>query len=116
MSALAGWVVGFHLATAHLGPSVGVQNPGWATPGVYVVSPEGWTAGALRNSHGRFGAYLGYTKRQDDFSVSFALATGYETAPVVPILTMGYTLGETRVLFVLHPTAPINIAIERRFK
>lgn len=70
------WILGLHLLSAH-------AHPGYdtVTPGLFVRSPGGITAGVLRNSVGRPGVYLGQTFETADgrFALTLGAITGYRT-------------------------------------
>lgn len=75
-------VLGLHLATAHAAGGYESFNPG-----VYVVSPEGWTAGVLRNSERRTSVYGGMTFETADrrWALTVGGITGYRKS-VTPLL------------------------------
>lgn len=75
------WIIGLHLLSFHIHP--GFET---ATVGIYARSPEGITAGALRNSEGRFSAYLGYTAEWGPMAVTVGGIGGYKRGEVQPLL------------------------------
>lgn len=101
-------IVGLHLLTAHAGP--GYET---ATPGIYVMAPSGFTAGAYRNSYGRSSVYAGWTWSADRYHVTLIGATGYRTAPVVPLVAAGIKVGDVRLSVLPGRTAAFNISVEQ---
>ncbi len=82
----AGWTVGLHTVSWH-------DQPGYhsATPGLYAMAPNGATAGVLRNSQGRLGAYAGWTWQTTHTlpvraAVTAGVVTGYSLGPVLPMV------------------------------
>lgn len=86
---LEGWILGLHLLSAHPGQA-GMNN---LNPGVYAVSPEGWTGGAYFNSYRRWSAYGGKTWTNGRFAFTLAGVTGYERAPLLPLVVGSVSLG-----------------------
>ena len=78
-------VLGLHLATAHLGAAQGLQA---ATPGIYLRTEAGLTAGVYRNSNGRTSSYAGWTWETEGRGLALTLGavTGYAAAPVMPLV------------------------------
>jgi hypothetical protein len=68
------------------------------TPGIYCKTASGWTAGMLRNSEGRFGAYAGKTfeTQSKAFAVTLGGITGYESA-VTPLVVPSLLVPNTGV-------------------
>lgn len=68
------------------------------TPGIYCKTDSGWTAGALKNSEGRFGAYAGKTFETQSkvFAVTVGGITGYESA-VTPLVVPSLLVPNTSV-------------------
>jgi hypothetical protein len=75
------WLIGLHLLSAHAAP--GYQS---ATVGIYAQSPEGWTAGVLRNSEGRLSAYAGHTSEWGPVSLTVGGIGGYKRGGLQPLL------------------------------
>lgn len=76
--------IGLHLGTAHSQPGLCDANPG-----LYVVRPDGITAGVYRNSECRLSAYAGHTWRTSgrlSFGLTAGLVTGYRARTVGPLL------------------------------
>lgn len=78
--------VGVHTASWH-------DRPGFRTltPGAYLRTDAGLTAGALRNSEGRASAYAGWTWGTDEArrlsaAATAGVITGYSLAPAVPFV------------------------------
>jgi hypothetical protein len=72
-------ILGLHLLSQHY-PAEGLEN---RTPGVYVRTEEGWTAGAYRNSWARPSFYFGKVWAWEphpsfDLAFTLALASGYQ--------------------------------------
>jgi hypothetical protein len=121
-----GWILGLHLLSTHLGDLDPGAHPRHVTPGLYMVTPDGLTVGAYRNSVNRDTVYGGWTWRTGqslgvltDITLTAAAATGYPEAKVVPLLAAAATIGSgdyaPRILWVPHRTQPVSLAIERRF-
>ncbi len=68
------------------------------TPGIYCKTTSGWTAGALKNSEGRFGAYAGKTFETQSrvFAVTVGGITGYEAA-ITPLVVPSLLVPNTGV-------------------
>lgn len=104
-----GAIVGVHLVSLH-------QDPCWtepappaavvaeptrhrfeaATPGLYLMLPNGFTAGAYRNSFGTGSVYAGYTLQSPEghFALTVGAVAGYPYGPalrpmVVPSARIG---------------------------
>ena len=110
MDTLTGWILGVHLATAHVpaaydetvvtrtrldhGLTLSTARSerrryrSW-TPGIYAMRADGLTLGAYSNSFGDLSAYAGWTWQTADgrFALTLALATGYRAAILVPIVS-----------------------------
>ena len=86
-SANAQTTVGLHVATQHLEHTDERLNT--ATPGLYVRTEQGFTAGIFRNSYSRTSAYAGWTWQTDDrrFALTAGVITGYSAAKAMPLLT-----------------------------
>lgn len=83
--------VGVHTVSAHDRSRPDGQAYAWATPGLYYRADSGLTVGTLRNSYGHRGVYGAWTWSTDEtraasVAVSAGLTTGYDIAPVVPML------------------------------
>lgn len=95
--------VGVHTISVH-------RDKGYktATPGIYFRTQEGWTAGVLRNSEGRAGAYAGRTFEYGRLALTAGVITGYSggtSAMLVPSIRVARVGGyDARLLFV--PKAP----------
>ncbi len=78
--------IGIHAISLH-------SEPGFATftPGVYAVFESGVTVGAVKNSQGDPGYYVGYTfklgrvTQRVTASVPVGAITGYKAMPVAPM-------------------------------
>lgn len=84
-SAAQAATVGVHTFSLH-------DAPGYrtTTPGLYLRTDAGFTAGAMKNSHGRTSIYAAWSISTDESRpISAALTlgaiTGYAIAPVVPM-------------------------------
>jgi len=86
---LEGWVLGLHLLSAHPGQT-GMNN---VNPGVYLVSPKGYTVGGYRNSEDRNSMYVGKSWQYGRFSVTAAAVTGYRRHGIVPAVVGSFSLG-----------------------
>lgn len=78
----AALVIGAHIYTVHFGRDdapVGYRNQD-TTPGLYLRTESGLTAGIARNSLGRASVYLGQTWSTDDgrWSLTVGAITGYQ--------------------------------------
>lgn len=123
------WIIGLHLISTHLGD----MNPGaertLATPGVYVVAPNGITAGAYRNTLRRTSVHLGYTHALGGgWALSAGAVTGYPNTRTgyaseptskwpTPYLAASYTFGGGtggRLTWMPVRTQPLSLAIERK--
>lgn len=84
--ALAGWILGLQLVSAHYGS--GASEMQWATPGIYAMHPSGATAAVYRNSEGRGSVLVGWTWQWFDGRVALTAGavTGYPLAPVLPVV------------------------------
>lgn len=85
--------LGVNLVTAHTTPGYRV----W-TPGLYLRSDAGLTAGILRNSEGSWGVHAGkmwHTQAMGlPIDLQAGLITGYKRAPVLPLATASILLGD----------------------
>jgi hypothetical protein len=85
MGTTAAWILGAHLITIHTS-----DGPQVLTPGLYLSSPTGITAGILRNSYGHLGGYAGWTWQTAGQPLSLALTAGgiagYKAQTVRPML------------------------------
>lgn len=69
----------------------------WFTPGVYYRADSGLTVGTLRNSYRRIGVYGAWTTSTDESrplsaALTLGLTTGYDIAPVVPLIVPSVAL------------------------
>lgn len=149
-----GLVVGLHLISLHSNPTyttslsrmgreLDSERYQSVTPGLYVRAPNGFTAGAYRNSFGKPSVYAGWTFSTEDetFAVTVGAVTGYRrrihvdhgpgTAPyetdgraLEPVLVPSVRLPITdtiavRLAYVPEPrkesTSVFHLAIETRF-
>lgn len=112
---LASIVLGVTLLTPHAAPGFRMD-----TPGVYAIVDDTVVIGEVRNSLGRGSFYAG-GKIDGPFGTDIVLGaiTGYPTAPVIPLLTIGKAWGPLRAQFI-PPTgknaAAVTFSLERRFK
>ncbi len=116
-------IIGLHLATAHFGAAAaGLES---VTPGIYLRTPGGITAGAYRNSHGLASVYAGMTWTTADgrWSITAGGVTGYPRAKVSPLLVpsmrlpIGGTQWATRLAYLPKPHSDgaqgLHISLER---
>jgi hypothetical protein len=116
MSIAEGLIIGLHLLTAH---TAGGYEA--VTPGIYLRHESGITAGVLRNSLRRPGAYLGYTWSRDVGPVEVAVTVGgiagYEAAKVMPLFVPSVKLGAVRLGYLPKPpkfggSAGLHLSVE----
>lgn len=74
--------IGLHIGSHHT-PSRDFNN---TNPGAYVVLRDGWTLGGLYNSERRFSVYAGRTFERGSLALTLGLVTGYERAPILPMV------------------------------
>lgn len=115
--------VGIHLTTAHFGQ----HNLEADTPGVYVRTDSGFTAGVYRNSYRRTSAYTGWTWETESkrFAITVGAVTGYSASKVMPLVVPSAKLDlgggfSSRIAFIPKPVkkghaAGVHFAIERSF-
>ena len=77
--------VGAHALSIH-----GSSRYETLTPGLYVRTESGLTAGVLRNSHGRPGAYAGQTWERNGWALTVGAIAGYERAKLLPLVVPSY--------------------------
>lgn len=109
------WLLGVHIATVHVGDLPPWIEPVSFTPGVYIVTPSGLTAGVFRNSIQRPSAYLGYSWRSGPWALTLAGATGYRFGPVTPMLGISYRFGASsgaRVALLPERAVPVALSLE----
>lgn len=106
--------VGINLVTAHT--HGGFRS--W-TPGAYVRTNSGVTAGVLRNSFGRTSLHLSQTWAVSALGLPVDLQaggiTGYRAAPVIPLLTASVRLGQHHRLILIPGgtgAAALHLAVE----
>ena len=114
-------LIGLHLGTVHV-PST---PPCDVNLGLYVQTTEGVTLGAYRNSECLRSVYAGVTFETDDgrFALTLGGATGYRTAPVVPLVVPSVRLPITdsvaaRASLLLNPmggASGVHLSIEHRW-
>jgi hypothetical protein len=82
-----GLTIGLHLATQHLEHSE--QRLNTATPGLYLRTGAGFTAGVFRNSYSRTSAYAGWTWQTTDrrFALTAGVLSGYSAAKAMPLIS-----------------------------
>lgn len=87
-TAAAALTLGLHLATAHFGGSPDSPHVENVTPGIYLRTPSGLTAGVYSNSEGGTSAYAGQTFETDSrrFALTLGAVVGYRVAPVLPLV------------------------------
>lgn len=87
-TAAAALTLGVHLATAHFGGAPNSPHVENVTPGIYLRTPSGLTAGVYSNSEGGTSAYLGQTYETDSrrFAITVGAVVGYRVAPVLPLV------------------------------
>jgi len=93
-------MIGIDLGTLHDHPQ-GLCN---LNPGIYWITDSGLTAGLVRNSECRLGAWGGYTKTAGAFSLTVGAVTGYRSAPVVPLLVPSVKINRFRLSYL--PRSP----------
>jgi hypothetical protein len=120
--AAADTTIGLHIATAHFGADLKA-----ATPGVYIRTEAGFTAGAYRNSYSRTSAYAGWTWQTEDkrFALTAGAVTGYPAAKVMPLIVPSVRFEvahgiAARIAFIPKPAkhgraAGLHLALEREF-
>ncbi|MBE7419858.1 MAG: hypothetical protein HS128_19300 [Ideonella sp.] len=122
--ALAGLTLGLHLVSLH---SVGGMQT--FTPGLYVRTPAGFTAGAYRNSEGRGSAYAAWTFEalHGRVALTAGVVAGYRRHAIGPLLVPSVRLlggdaaGSTALRLAWVPKPPrghshaLHIALEREF-
>lgn len=86
---LAEIIIGVHLLSGH--SAGGFES---VTPGIYAVTPEGTTAGILRNSEKRLSLYVGKTYETEDrrWALTVGGITGYTSTPLVPLAVPSFRL------------------------
>lgn len=104
--------IGLNLATAHA--SSGYR---WWTPGAYVRTDGGITAGVLRNSEGSWGAHVSQTWRVQPLGIPLDLQagaiTGYRRTPVLPLASASMLIGHQRIVWIPGPRGgALHMAIE----
>jgi hypothetical protein len=72
---LTGLTIGLHLVSAHV-PAQDWHNN--VNPGVYVTTPDGYTAGVYRNTLDRTTFYAGRAFTYGAFSLALGVASGYQ--------------------------------------
>lgn len=128
--ALTALVLGLHLATYHTSPTyVDPQGQQQAyqgvNPGVYVVAPNGLTAGFYRNSRDRDSVYAGYSwrspHRYGDYGLTVGAASGYDTpGGVLPMVVPSVRLGPVRLAVFpkvqrVNQTTAVHLSVEYPF-
>jgi len=125
MSCLAqAQTVGLHLLSAH-------QKGGYhsVTPGLYIRSSNGLTAGIYRNSCGRISTYVGMTWEHDAAlspAITIGAVTGYPSAPVMPLLVPSVAMKieqnmSARLALIpkpptgSHSSSALHFSLERKF-
>jgi hypothetical protein len=126
---LRGAVVGLHTVSWHDHTQLSGEPYRSDTPGLYLRLDNGATAGVLHNSIGRWGVYAGWSWSTDQAepvsaSMTVALITGYDAAPVVPLLapSLRVNLADGLALRLItipkwHPkqgASVVNVALEWR--
>lgn len=92
--------IGLHMGSVHL-PAEDYNN---FNPGVYIVNEQGYVAGGFYNSHRRASFYVGrQLQLYGPVTVVVGGITGYDRAPVVPMLVPSVRLSEHFRLSVLPP-------------
>lgn len=123
-------VLGLHLATYHTSPTyVDPQGQQQAyqgvNPGMYVVAPNGLTAGAYRNSRNRTSVYAGWSYRSPhtygDWGLTLGAASGYDTpGGVLPMVVPSVRLGPVRLAVFpkiqrVNQTTAVHLSVEYPF-
>lgn len=104
--------IGINTVTAH---ATGGYR--WWTPGAYVRSADGITAGILRNSEGNVSAHLSQSWRVQPMGIQLDLQagaiTGYRRAPVLPLASASVLIGHQRVIWIPGPRGgALHVATE----
>jgi len=70
----------------------------WYTPGLYIRTADGITAGILRNSEGDISAHISQSWRVQPLGIPLDLTagaiSGYRRAPLLPLATASVLLGQ----------------------
>ncbi|MEY2893921.1 MAG: hypothetical protein RJA98_3829 [Pseudomonadota bacterium] len=87
-TAAAAVTIGLHLATAHFGGAPNSPHVENVTPGLYLRTASGITAGIYSNSEGGTSAYAGQTYETDNgrFALTVGAVVGYRVAPILPLV------------------------------
>lgn len=130
---LEGIVIGMHLVSLHSEPTypctvnlTGRCEFNNTNPGLYVMTPSGFTAGTYVNSYHARSAYAGWTWQTEDkrYALTATAVTGYRFAPLMlgVIPSARFDLGNSwsaRVSVI--PKAPnqglvqaVHLSIERK--
>ena len=115
-----GLIIGVHTLSLHSAPGFNGVNPG-----LYVETPDGWTAGAYYNSERRWSVYGGKTLPvTGPIDLTIGAVSGYKAAPLFPLvvpslrfpLRDGFTLRLALIPKVSHGGAfALHAMIEKRF-
>lgn len=105
-------MIGIDLGTLHDHPQ-GLCN---LNPGIYWITDSGLTAGLVRNSECRLGAWGGFTRSAWVFSVTVGAVAGYRSAPVLPLLVPSVTVDRFRITYLPRYTGSqsggIHLSVE----
>ena len=120
------WIIGLQLAAAHFGS--GSSSMEWATPGIYVRHPSGFTAGFYRNSLGRGSAFAAWTWQTESrtWAITVGAVTGYDRSKVMPLVvpSVRFPIPDTSIALRISAVPPIakhniigalTVALEREF-
>ena len=115
-------VVGLLIASTHLGAAIPEGHARNAfTPGVYVVTTGGLTAGLYHNSVNRTSFQLGYTHQLSSrWAISGGFVSGYPKLGrnrILPYVAVSYAFGSStggRLIAMPERTLPLAAALEFR--
>ena len=110
-------ILGLHLLTWHSAPGFRSE-----TFGMYVRSPDGWTAGGYNNSIGARSLYIGKTFETESrrFALTAGVVTGYGRVMPMVVPSIRFDAGSFAVRAALIPPVPgrigaaaVHFAIEK---
>lgn len=80
-------------------------------PGLYLVDrSSGFGAGFYRNSEARWSVHWDWTMTvHPNIDLSFGVVTGYERAPILPFVSVGFHAGPVRVSFIPGPAVHLSL-------
>lgn len=100
-------ILGLHLLTWHSAPGFKSE-----TFGMYVRSPDGWTAGGYNNSIGARSLYAGKTFETDSrrFALTVGIVTGYRRVMPMAVPSVRLDAGSFAIRVALIPPIPGRIS------